>query len=102
MEGSKRYYKDLNKLWKEGLIDKEVFVQNYDTYLSKIAQGRVVGFYDQWWQFGYDAEAITQKCKEIQQNAHFIPCCLQRCAKSKISYDSTNRSSRWNQYYQEM
>jgi len=67
MEGSKRYYKDLNKLWKEGLIDKEVFVQNYDTYLSKIAQGRVVGFYDQWWQFGYDAEASLKNAKKYNR-----------------------------------
>lgn len=67
MEESKRYYKDLNKMWKEGLIDKEVFVQNYDTYLSKIAQGRVVGFYDQWWQFGYDAEASLRNAKKYNR-----------------------------------
>lgn len=26
IEGLRRYYKDLNKMWKEGFIDKEVFV----------------------------------------------------------------------------
>ncbi|AZT91390.1 extracellular solute-binding protein [Caldicellulosiruptor changbaiensis] len=67
MEASKRYYRDLNKLWQEGLIDKEVFVQNYDTYLSKIAQGRVVGFYDQYWQFGYDAEESLKNAKKYNR-----------------------------------
>lgn len=66
-DGARRYYRDLNKMWNEGLIDKEAFVQNYDTYLSKIAQGRVVGFYDQWWQFGYDAEASLKNAKKFNR-----------------------------------
>jgi len=48
---AKRYYAELNKLYNEGLFDKEAFVQNYDQYLAKISSGRVVAFFDQHWNF---------------------------------------------------
>lgn len=41
-KGTYRFYKDLNTLWQEGILDKEMFVQSHDQYLAKIAQGRVV------------------------------------------------------------
>lgn len=48
---AKRYYKELNALYNEGLFDKEAFVQNYDQYLAKISSGRVVAMFDQHWNF---------------------------------------------------
>ncbi|WP_271629186.1 ABC transporter substrate-binding protein [Caldicellulosiruptor sp. DIB 104C] len=50
MPYAKTYYKILNQMWNEGLLDKEMFSQNYDQYLAKISSGRVVGFYDERWQ----------------------------------------------------
>lgn len=44
MPYAKTYYKILNQMWNEGLLDKEMFSQNYDQYLAKISSGRVVGF----------------------------------------------------------
>ncbi|WP_037288056.1 extracellular solute-binding protein [Saccharibacillus sacchari] len=48
---SKQYYKELNGLFNEGLFDKEAFVQNYDQYLAKLSSGRVLGMFDQKWNF---------------------------------------------------
>lgn len=48
---SKTYYKKLNEIYNQGLMDKEAFVQNYDQYIAKISTGRVVGMFDQHWNF---------------------------------------------------
>jgi putative aldouronate transport system substrate-binding protein len=48
---SKRWFKKLNEMNRKGLIDRSAFTDNYDQYLAKIASGRVLGFYDQFWQF---------------------------------------------------
>ena len=47
---TKNYMFKLNQLWNEGLCDKEMFSQNYDQHIAKIASGRVIGFYDERWQ----------------------------------------------------
>ncbi|GMK38618.1 ABC transporter substrate-binding protein [Paenibacillus sp. CCS19] len=58
---SKTYYKKLNEIYNQGLMDKEAFVQNYDQYLAKIATGRVLGMFDQHWNFQQgENELITQ------------------------------------------
>jgi len=48
---AKQYNAELNKLYNEGLFDKEAFVQNYDQYLAKLSSGRVVALFDQHWNF---------------------------------------------------
>jgi putative aldouronate transport system substrate-binding protein len=49
------WYKDymgwMNRMWNEGLIDPESFTQDYDTYLTKIANGRVAGNIDSYWEW---------------------------------------------------
>lgn len=50
-EDSKAYWKKLNEMWNKGMIDTEAFTNNLDQYMAKLASGRVLGFYDQWWQF---------------------------------------------------
>lgn len=48
---SRRWYKKLNEMNAAGLLDKESFVDNYDQYLAKLANGQVLGMHDQQWQF---------------------------------------------------
>lgn len=48
---SKRWFKKLNDINAIGLLDKESFVDNYDQYLAKLANGQVLGMHDQQWQF---------------------------------------------------
>ncbi len=64
---SKRYFKKLNEMYNAGVVDPECFTNNFDTYISKISSGRVLGLYDQRWNFqmGYNS-IIDQKMYERQ------------------------------------
>ncbi len=48
---AKAYYKKLNEVYHKGLISAETFTQNYDMYLAKLSTGRVLGMFDQGWNF---------------------------------------------------
>ncbi len=48
---SKTYYKKLNDLYNTGIVDRESITQNQDQYLQKVSSGRVIGMYDQHWDF---------------------------------------------------
>jgi putative aldouronate transport system substrate-binding protein len=49
---AKRYYKKLNAMNALGIIDKESFVMTYDQYIAKLSSGRVLGMFDQRWNYG--------------------------------------------------
>ncbi len=51
MDISKRWFKKLNELNSQGLIDRAGFTDNYDQYIAKLSAGRVLGIHDQLWQF---------------------------------------------------
>jgi len=53
------YFLMLRNLREEGLLDPEWFSQTHDEYVAKIAAGRIVGFYDEFWQVG-DALALIR------------------------------------------
>ncbi|MCK8061668.1 MULTISPECIES: ABC transporter substrate-binding protein [unclassified Fusibacter] len=60
----KAYYKWLNQMYHEGLVDPDSFVQNYDAYLAKIASGRVLGLIDAKWQYDYAQNQLRAKGME--------------------------------------
>lgn len=60
---AKNYYKKLNEVNAQGLIDKEALVQNYDQYLAKIASGKVIGMFDQHWNFGDGENSLKSQGK---------------------------------------
>ncbi|MFC5470835.1 ABC transporter substrate-binding protein [Cohnella suwonensis] len=60
---AKPYYKKLNEANAKGLIDQEAFAQNYDQYLAKIASGRVLGMFDQHWNFGQGEDTLKTQEK---------------------------------------
>lgn len=60
---AKRYYKKLNELYHKGIISAETFTQNYDGYLAKIATGRVLGMFDQYWNFQDGEKPLKQEEK---------------------------------------
>jgi putative aldouronate transport system substrate-binding protein len=43
------YFKTLNGVYNEGLMDPETFTQSVDQYVAKIATGRVLGVFDEHW-----------------------------------------------------
>ncbi|RUS45127.1 ABC transporter substrate-binding protein [Cohnella sp. AR92] len=60
---SKPYYKKLNDENAKGIVDKEAFAQNYDQYLAKIASGRVLGMFDQHWNFQQGEDTLKSQEK---------------------------------------
>lgn len=68
---AKTYYKKLNEINDKGLMDKEAFVQNYDQYLAKIASGRVIGLFDQHWNFQDGENSLISQTKYGQTYVGF-------------------------------
>lgn len=54
----REYIRWYNKMYNEGLIDPESFTQNYDTYVSKISAGRVIGLINGGWEFNGAIQAL--------------------------------------------
>lgn len=60
---AKPYYQKLNEVNAKGLMDKEAFAQNYDQYLAKLSSGRVLGMFDQRWNFGQAHDSLVSQGK---------------------------------------
>jgi putative aldouronate transport system substrate-binding protein len=78
---SKTYYKYLNDMNAKGLVDRESFTQTLDQYLAKLATGRVLGMYDQRWDFGNANDALVSAKKD---NRTWVP--LQPVYEGKTPY----------------
>lgn len=62
-DAAKPYYQKLNEINAKGLMDKEAFAQNYDQFLAKISSGRVLGMFDQRWNFGQAHDSLVSQGK---------------------------------------
>jgi len=72
---AKEYYRWLNRMYHEGVLDRESFTQTEDEWRAKIAQGRILGIsYPTW---GYD-NARTSLVNEGKANRTyaFLPIAL--------------------------
>ncbi|MDO7907888.1 ABC transporter substrate-binding protein [Paenibacillus sp. JX-17] len=67
----KEYFRWLNKMYNEGLLDKDTFVQKTDQYKAKIASGRVLGLIDQEWGYQDAENALKAAGKPENSYAHF-------------------------------
>jgi len=63
-EADKRYFKFLNQMYHRGLLDPEAFTHDTDMYNEKIANGRVLGMFDQRWSYGNAHDSL------VNQNRH--------------------------------
>ncbi|MGI6101842.1 MAG: ABC transporter substrate-binding protein [Bacillota bacterium] len=59
----REYFRWLNGLWNKGILDRETFVQKYDTYKAKIATGRVLALIDADWDIMEPLAALRQAGK---------------------------------------
>ncbi|PJN66454.1 hypothetical protein PAEAM_00970 [Paenibacillus sp. GM1FR] len=71
----KEYFRWLNKMYNEGLLDKDSFVQKDDQYKSKIASGRVLSLLDPSWGFS-DAENALKSAGKDDMTYGFYPVTL--------------------------
>ncbi|MNJ36912.1 Bacterial extracellular solute-binding protein [compost metagenome] len=67
----KEYFRWLNHMYNEGLLDKDTFVQKDDQYKAKIASGRVLGLIDQEWGYQDAENALKTAGKDEHTYAHF-------------------------------
>lgn len=67
----KEYFRWLNHMNAEGLLDKESFVQKYDQYKAKVASGRVLGLIDQLWDYADGEKALKAEGKFDQAYGHY-------------------------------
>jgi putative aldouronate transport system substrate-binding protein len=58
---AKRWFKILNAMNAKGLVDRDSFVDTYDQYLAKLANGQVLGIHDQQWQFNDAQKALISQ-----------------------------------------
>jgi putative aldouronate transport system substrate-binding protein len=58
---AKRYYKKLNDMNAKGIVDPETFTMTYDQYMAKLSSGRVLGMFDQYWNFSNAEKTLTQQ-----------------------------------------
>lgn len=67
----REYFRWLNKLYHNGLLDKDSFVQKEDQYKAKIASGRVLGLTSVDWEYGEAENALKAAGKHEYTYAHF-------------------------------
>ncbi len=67
----KEYFKWLNKMNSEGLLDKETFTQKSDQYLAKISSGRVLGTINQEWDYSEAENTLKGSSDPTMQNRIF-------------------------------
>ncbi|ANS75219.1 ABC transporter substrate-binding protein [Paenibacillus yonginensis] len=67
----KEYFRWLNKMYNEGLLDKDTFVQKDDQYQAKVSSGRVLGLISQEWEYQNAENALKTAGKNEYTYAHF-------------------------------
>ncbi|TLS53720.1 ABC transporter substrate-binding protein [Paenibacillus antri] len=73
----KEYFRWLNGMNAQGLLDPDSFVHKYDQYLAKIASGRVLGLIDQDWDYG-DGEKALASAGKFEQTYGNYPVTLNK------------------------
>ncbi|HYH05191.1 MAG TPA: ABC transporter substrate-binding protein [Bacillota bacterium] len=105
---TKAYIKKLNQLYLEGLFDKEAFSQNYDQYKAKIASGRVIGFFDERWQFLDATKSLEEQklfdrvhvampvlAKGVKRDAYMFPLVFSNTSGIGISKNCKDKVAAW-------
>ncbi|MDN4620454.1 ABC transporter substrate-binding protein [Paenibacillus sp. PsM32] len=67
----KEYFRWLNHMYNEGLLDPETFTQKTDQYNSKIASGRVLGLIDQDWDYQQAENALKSSGMTERAYGHY-------------------------------
>ncbi len=86
-EAAKLYLKWLNKMNREGLFDKDSFVQKDEAFQAKLISGRVLAASNAWWNIEQAEAALKKAGKEDRCYAELPVYVSQEAAdKSRISY----------------
>ncbi len=75
------YFKWLNKLYNEGLLDPEFATQTHDDYIAKIASGRVLALFDTLWDY-QDGEKILKSDGKLDKTYCGLPLTADKDTKA--------------------
>jgi len=84
----------LNKLWQEGLIDKESPIQNMDSLKAKLAGAKAFSSMGNWYDVTYEANTIFNQDQKPYLFKHYMPAAAAGVKTTYISY-SSNYSGGW-------
>lgn len=81
-EKVREYFKWLNRMYNEGILDPEFATQTYEDYIAKIASGRVVALLDTDWDYS-DGEKVLKADGKLDQT--YAPLPLTMDAETKCA-----------------
>ncbi|MDR1664494.1 MAG: extracellular solute-binding protein [Clostridiales bacterium] len=72
IDGIEEYYRWLNSMYNEGLLDPDAFTQTHDEYLAKISSGRVLALTDGHWEY-VEAEQVLEEEGKYERTYARLP-----------------------------
>lgn len=80
-EKVREYFKWLNRMYNEGILDHEFATQTHEDYIAKIATGRVLSLFDTDWDYG-DGEKILKADGKLGKTYCGIPLTMDANTKA--------------------
>lgn len=80
-EKVREYFKWLNRMYNEGVLDAEFATQTHEDYIAKIASGRVVALLDTDWDYA-DGEKILKADGKLGKTYAGIPLAMDENTKA--------------------
>lgn len=79
-DGQKEYYKWLNEMYNEGILDPEFATQTHKDFVLKVAEGRVLGLLDEEWD--YTGAEISLRADGQEEHTYAgLPVTIDRSVK---------------------
>lgn len=79
-EKVREYFKWMNRMYNEGILDSEFATQTHDDYIAKIASGRVLTLFDTLWDY-QDGEKILKQDGKLGQTYCGLPLGMDESVK---------------------
>ncbi|MDE7224816.1 MAG: extracellular solute-binding protein [Acetatifactor sp.] len=80
-EKVREYFKWLNRMYNEGVLDHEFATQTHEDYIAKIATGRVLALLDTDWDYG-DGERILRADGKLDKTYCGLPLAMDEDTKA--------------------
>lgn len=79
-EKEKEYFRWLNRMYNEGILDPEFATQTHEDYIAKIASGRVLALLDTDWDYG-DGEKVLKADGKLDKTYAPLPLTMDKETK---------------------
>lgn len=79
-EKEREYFRWLNRMYHEGVLDPEFATQTHEDYIAKIASGRVVALLDADWDYG-DGEKVLKADGKYDKTYAALPLTMDKDTK---------------------